>query len=86
MGGDGSPDDVLRLAKFVKKQNKKTAWYSGNSKLYDCALSCFDYIKSGEYIEELGGLKNPATNQRFYRIENEKMIDITEKFWKNNIC
>ena len=83
MGGDGSPDDVLRLAKFVKKYDKKIAWYSGNSTLHKNALTCFDYIKLGKYIEKLGGLKKPTTNQRFYRIENDTMIDITEKFWKN---
>ena len=45
MGGDGSPDDVLRLAQFVKRFHKKTAWYSGKSDLYENALSYFDYIK-----------------------------------------
>ena len=84
MGGDSSPEDVLRLAKFVKQYNKKTAWYSGNSTLYESALSFFDYIKLGEYIEKLGGLKNPTTNQRLYRIENETMIDVTYIYWKIN--
>ena len=81
MGGDGSPEQVLQLAKFVKRFHKKTAWYSGASKLYENAQGCFDYIKLGSYIETLGGLKSPVTNQRFYRIENAAMIDITNKFY-----
>ena len=84
MGGDGSPDEVLRLAKFAKQFHKKTAWYSGKSELYDNALPCFDYIKLGEYIEALGGLNTPTTNQKFYKIENETIIDITEQILKNN--
>jgi anaerobic ribonucleoside-triphosphate reductase activating protein len=80
MGGDASPDEVLKLAKLVKLFHKKTAWYSGCSQLYENAHHCFDYIKLGNYIEKLGGLNSPTTNQRFYRIENTAMIDITSKF------
>ena len=82
MGGDNSPEEVLKLAKFVKHFYKKTAWYSGNAELYENALQCFDYIKLGKYVEELGGLNSPTTNQRFYRVENSTMIDITERFYK----
>ena len=82
MGGDSSPEEVLKLAKFVRQFHKKTAWYSGSSKLYEDAQHCFDYIKLGKYIEALGGLNSSTTNQRFYRIENEMMIDITNKFYK----
>ena len=82
MGGDGSPENVLHLAKFVKQFYKKTAWYSGSSELYGQAQTCFDYIKLGKYNEALGGLTSPTTNQRFYSIENTTMIDITHKFLK----
>ena len=82
MGGDNSPDEVLNLAKFVRTYSLKTAWYSGKSELHEGALQSFDYIKLGQYIEELGGLSSPTTNQRFYRIENEIMDDVTEKFYK----
>ena len=82
MGGDNSPDEVLHLVKFVKQFHKKTAWYSGNSQLYDNVQQYLNYIKLGKYIEKFGGLNSPTTNQRFYRIENEKMIDMTDKFHK----
>ena len=94
MGGDNSPENVLHLAKFVKQypvetynytslqQPYKTAWYSGNSKLHKNAHQYFDYIKLGEYVKELGGLNFRTSNQRFYRIENKKLIDITERFHK----
>ena len=45
----------------------------------------FDYIKLGPYIEQLGGLNSASTNQRFYRIQNNEMIDMTNIFYKNNI-
>ena len=81
MGGDGSPDEVLRLAQYAKQFHKKTAWYSGKSDLYENALSYFDYIKLGEFIEQLGGLNAPTTNQRFYSVENGTMTDKTSLFF-----
>jgi len=80
MGGDGSPGDLLRLAKHAKRFDKKLAWYSGNATLHEHATAVFDYVKLGGYVEELGGLDAPDTNQRFYRIEKGKMIDETGRF------
>ncbi|MCL2329405.1 MAG: 4Fe-4S cluster-binding domain-containing protein [Bacteroidetes bacterium] len=54
----------------------KTAWYSGKSEIHPNAMRFFDYIKIGDYREELGGLQSPATNQRLYKIENEKLLDV----------
>jgi len=86
MGGDASPKRVEELAEYVRcKTNErlKTAWYSGRPTLpKDCSLKHFDYIKLGPYIEHLGGLDASTTNQRFYRIENEAMIDATHSFQK----
>jgi len=39
-----------------------------------------DYIKLGPYVEEKGGLDNPNTNQRFYRITAGKLTDETWMF------
>ena len=84
MGGDSVPHDVERLFSFLRTTTGgriKTAWYSGKQQLPEnCSLHHFDYIKLGPYIEQLGGLNSVSTNQRFYRIENETMIDITEFF------
>ena len=87
MGGDAEPKEVARLAEYVQRPTTndqrplKTAWYSGRMNL---PKDGFDYVKIGPYIEELGGLKSPKTNQRLYkRIENEWQ-DITSLFWRKN--
>lgn len=86
MGGDSEPDEVDRLAVHLLrsiKQPIKTAWYSGKQNIpKSCNLHNFDYIKLGAYIEELGGLDSPKTNQRLYKITNEQMEDITNHFQK----
>ena len=84
MGGDLFPHEVEQLAAYVHKAHIKTAWYSGRQKFPEVlCLQHFDFIKVGPYIELLGGLDSASTNQRFYRIENEEMIDATELFSKS---
>ncbi len=71
MGGDASPGEIEAMAKWVKAQfpHLKTAWYSGKEAVPEgFDIKSLDYIKLGPYIEALGGLKSPATNQAIYRI------------------
>lgn len=86
MGGDSEPETVEELSLFVESftNNKiKTAWYSGKNQFPEnCSIENFDYVKLGPYVENLGGLDSPDTNQRFYKIENGDMFDCTEKFVK----
>lgn len=84
MGGDANPCEVERLSIFLRERTDKrikTAWYSGRQQLPEhCSLQHFDYIKLGPYVEQLGGLNSATTNQRFYRIENMGMVDMTKEF------
>jgi len=86
MGGDASPKEVQHLATFLKKQTAfkiKVAWYSGRQELpSNFEIVHFDFIKLGPYVQNLGGLNSLTTNQRFYRVENAKMIDDTKMFFK----
>lgn len=83
MGGDANSCDVFDLARVVKATTVlKTAWYSGRD-VFPSSES-FDYIKLGAYVEDLGGLNNPTTNQRFYKmLDGGAFIDMTRLFWKN---
>jgi len=83
MGGDREPQEIMRLADRVHGIGLKTAWYSGRQKLPDCfKMESLDYVKVGPYIESRGPLPSPDTNQRMYRIESGKLIDITASFLK----
>ncbi|MDR1331470.1 MAG: 4Fe-4S cluster-binding domain-containing protein [Tannerella sp.] len=88
MGGDAAPRDVMRLAAFARRhmpQGFATAWYSGRQTPFDGATDCFDYIKLGPYVERLGGLDSPATNQRLYRVDGTAMTDITAQFLNRKV-
>lgn len=87
MGGDKEPWEIQRLAQFVKEKGLKVAWYSGKQELHeDIRLANFDYVKLGPYIEELGPLTSPTTNQVMYKIDHLAdrpfVVDITSRFWK----
>ncbi len=80
MGGDGEPEEVGRLARLLHQQflDVKVAWYSGKQSLpQNFRADWLDYLKLGPYIEQLGGLASPATNQRLYRIEDGTLVPIT---------
>ena len=84
MGGDSSPKEIDMFARCIKDlYNIKVAWYSGKQELSkDIDLKNFDAIKLGPYTEELGPLTKKTTNQKFYKVINNELIDNTYLFWK----
>lgn len=88
MGGDAEPEWIATLAFRVRRDfpNLKIGWYSGRQHLPDnFPIKHFDYIKVGPYIEKLGGLNNPNTNQIMYQNIDGRLVEITSKFWRNAV-
>lgn len=84
MGGNSKDVNTRAFHIIMNHPKLKIGWYTGLKELpKDFDPDYFDYIKLGPYIKELGGLDNPNTNQRFYKIENGQLIDWTYKFWKH---
>ena len=86
MGGDADPVGVNQLAQYIHEEYPqfKVAWYSGRLRIAPTVNKAdFDYIKIGPYIQHLGALKSPTTNQRLYRkLDNGEFEDITYRFWR----
>lgn len=84
MGGDADPAAVESLCGYIRQVSKiKTAWYSGKAKLPDqISIVNLDYLKLGPFVENLGGLDSPTTNQRFYEHKDGRLIDNTPLFQK----
>ena len=85
MGGDAQPQEVNRLAQWVRQRHPKLhiAWWSGRTLLSpQVSLNNFDYIKLGPYLKHLGPLKSRTTNQRLYRVVDGTLHDITSRFWR----
>lgn len=88
MGGDSNPEEINDLAKIIKSKDLKVGWYSGKDILpWEIQLRYFDYVKLGAYIEELGPLNSPTTNQIMFKIDHfsdrADVSDITSRFWKD---
>ena len=69
MGGDQNQDDLLYCINKAKENNLKTCLYTGVDdieSINENIIEKLDYIKTGRYIEELGGLDKNSTNQRFF--------------------
>jgi anaerobic ribonucleoside-triphosphate reductase activating protein len=87
MGGDQNIEELERYLVHIKEvYGLKTCIYSGNDSIetFKSEMGYLDYLKVGKYDEKLGGLDNPNTNQRFYKINNEIMTDITHVFRKQS--
>lgn len=83
MGGDADLKTIELLCRVAREEGVKTAWYTGRQAFpQSMPIEIWDYVKVGPYDEDLGGLRSRKTNQRFYRIEQGKMVDITECFWR----
>lgn len=71
MGGDGDTGELFRLNSCIRDKypDLKTAWYSGydyNSIFFreiSHSIYSFDYVKLGPYVEELGPIDKPGSNQ-----------------------
>ena len=90
MGGDNDGvDGLLKCISICKRRGLKTCLYTGRANAWDTFILLeLDYCKMGPYIEELGGLDSPTTNQRFYKRTNfadgkgYMIEDITSTFWR----
>lgn len=68
MGGDQSETDLLDLLFICERYNLRTALYTGSDSVSDDLMAHLDYLKTGKYIEELGPLDCPTTNQKLTKL------------------
>lgn len=77
MGGDWNKNDLLYSLNSAKKKELKTCLYTGKNSIDEIdkkIIEKLDYIKVGNYVEELGGLNSRCTNQRMFDLKNNKEI------------
>ena len=84
----GGEHDLYSLGTILRHihgpKGLRTAWYCGLDKLGptgESLLVFLDYLKMGHYDSDLGGLDNPSTNQRFYKVISGNLVDITKVFY-----
>ena len=84
LGGEWQVDELIARLVQVKQGGLKTCLYTGfeQEELAEDIISHLDYLKTGRWIAELGGLDSPTTNQRFIQLSTGAAL--THLFRKGN--
>lgn len=77
--GEHEPDSLFCLIRIAKLRGFKVALYSGYEldELGPMLVDMLDYVKTGKYVEELGGINVKGTNQRLWKRVDGELVDIT---------
>lgn len=87
LGGEWESRTLSHFLTVAKNHGYKTCLYTGlelnefmSNEDTKSLLSCLDFLKTGKWVSELGGLNSLTTNQRFYSINKSSFHDLTYKF------
>lgn len=77
LGGDWETQDLITKLKMAKEKGYKTCLYTGceMNLVHEDIKNNLDFIKVGPYVEELGGLNSPKTNQRFIDLVHNVILN-----------
>lgn len=79
-GGEWLVEELIPKLQLAQSLGLKTCLYTGRQIVSAEIRRHLDYLKTGGYREDLGGLTSPTTNQRFINVNSGE--DLTHLFWK----
>lgn len=65
MGGEWHEEELLKMLKIAKNHMYKTCLYTGQDNVSQAIRNELNWLKTGKWIPELGGLNSVNTNQKF---------------------
>jgi anaerobic ribonucleoside-triphosphate reductase activating protein len=75
MGGEWHRQELVQNLKTAKNMGYSTCLYTGLEKVDKEILSKLTWIKTGSWIQELGGLDCKTSNQRFIEVKTNKILN-----------
>jgi len=75
-GGNQHKEQFVELLKLCKDFGLKTTLWTGDDNIDEDIKMYLNYLKTGLYIEELGALGTPGTNQKYIDLKTGKDIVI----------
>ncbi|MCP1660368.1 anaerobic ribonucleoside-triphosphate reductase activating protein [Neisseria perflava] len=80
MGGEWQPEALRAMLEAVKAAGLKTCLYTGLERreleaLSDGLVPLLDYLKTGRWQADLGGLDSPATNQKLVNVHTGEVLN-----------
>ena len=74
-GGEWEEVLLIQLLKEAKLQGLKTCLYTGRNDVSMSLKAQLTHLKTGPYIDTLGGLETPNTNQRFIELSTGQLLN-----------
>ena len=76
-GGEWNQSELAKRLKEAKNAGYKTCLYTGVEKpqLQNEVIQELDYLKTGRYVEKLGALNSPYTNQKFINVKTGESLN-----------
>ncbi|WP_299789581.1 anaerobic ribonucleoside-triphosphate reductase activating protein [uncultured Shewanella sp.] len=74
-GGEWQPKVLIGYLVIAKKMGFKTCLYTGREHVDAEIRAQLDFLKTGEFDDQVGGLDSPDTNQKFYDLAQNKIIN-----------
>lgn len=68
MGGEWHESALIFYLKLAKDKNYKTCLYTGEENVSHEILKQLTWIKTGKWVQSLGGLESASTNQEFKEV------------------
>lgn len=75
MGGEWEEPVLREYLRTAREKGYRTCLYTGREEVSHTLLSELDYLKTGPWIEQCGGLESPTTNQRFVRLSDNANLN-----------
>ena len=79
-GGEWHEKELISKLKIAKLRGLKTCLYTGRQIVHATITAHLDFMKTGRYRKQLGGLTNPNTNQKFINVITGE--NFNKLFWK----
>lgn len=74
-GGEWIPAALIPLLKLVREAGLHTCLYSGLVSIAPHVQRELTFLKTGPWIQKLGGLDSPLTNQKFIDLRTHKLLN-----------
>lgn len=75
LGGEWHQTEVVSFLKEAREHGYKTALYTGLERVTGELESQLNFLKTGPWRQELGGLNSPTTNQVFKDVTSDTILN-----------
>ena len=75
MGGEWHQKELIEMLQLAKIKGFKTCLYTGEDSVSEEITDQLTWLKTGMWIQELGGLESNLTNQIFIEIRTNKKLN-----------